>query len=71
MAQPPVQTGEPGAPVEPAAVDKRWRLLASTAVGGFVLLGAALGFLVLPQFQRANAGLDLWTAICRAAATRF
>ena len=36
------------------------------AVGGFVLLGAALGFLVLPSFQRANAGLDLWTAICRA-----
>ena len=67
MADLPDKPGEPGAPAEPAAVDKRWRLMASTAVGGFVLLGAALGFLVLPQFQRANAGLDLWTAICRAA----
>lgn len=57
---------EAGSPIEPGALDHRWRLWASGAVGGFVLLGAVLGFLVLPNFQRANAGLDLWAAICRA-----
>jgi len=62
----PIEAGEPGAPIEPGTLDRRWRLWASSAVGGFVLLGAILGFLVLPQFQRANADLDLWTAICRA-----
>ena len=54
-------------PTNPGKRDRRWRLMATSAVGGFALLGATLGFLVLPQFQRANAGLDLWTAICRAA----
>ena len=63
----PIARGEPGAPIAPGALDRRWRLWASAAVGGFVVFGAALGFLVLPNFQRANAGLDLWTAICRAA----
>jgi cytochrome c553 len=67
MAELPTDPGEPGTQIEPAALDRRWRLMASSAVGGFVLLGAVLGFLVLPQFQRANAGLDLWSAICRAA----
>ena len=66
MADLPVEPGEPGGPIEPHTLDKRWGMMATTAVVGFVLLGAALGFLVLPQFQRANAGLDLWTAICRA-----
>lgn len=55
-----------GEPIEPGTLDRRWRLLASAAVGGFVTVGAVLGFLVLPNFQRANAGLDLWSAICRA-----
>jgi len=58
---------DPGPPVETDKPERRWGLWASSAVGGFVLLGATLGFVVLPQFQRANAGLDLWAAICRAA----
>jgi len=56
-----------GEPVEPGTLDRRWRLMASAAVGAVVVFGAVVGFLVLPGFQRANAGLDLWTAICRAA----
>jgi len=67
MAEVPEKAGEPGSVVEQATLDKRWGMMATTAVVGFVLLGATLGFLVLPQFQRANAGLDLWAAICRAA----
>lgn len=62
----PIEPGEPGAPIQPSTLDRRWRWWASTAVGGFVVLGALLGFLILPGFQRANAGIDLWTAICRA-----
>jgi cytochrome c553 len=63
---PPVEPGQPGAAIEPGTLDRRWRLWASVAVGGFVAVGAVLGFLVLPNFQRSNAGLDLWNAICRA-----
>ena len=66
MAGEPLEPGDAGAPVETSALDRRWRLMASAAVGGFVAFGAVMGFLVLPNFQRANAGLDLWTAICRA-----
>ncbi len=55
-----------GDPIEQSALDRRWRLWASAAVGGILVVGAVIGMLVLPNFQRENAALDLWTAICRA-----
>lgn len=55
-----------GEPIEPEILDQRWRRWATAAIFGFLAVGAVLGFLVLPAFQRENAGLDLWNAICRA-----
>ncbi len=49
-----------------ALVDRRWRIWASAAIVGVLVLGALLAFLVIPSFQRENAGLDAWTAFCRA-----
>lgn len=55
-----------GEPIEPGTLDRRWRTWAAAGVGAALIAGAVLGFLVLPGFQRENAGLDLWDAICRA-----
>lgn len=57
------QTGEP---VDPRTLDKPWRLWASVAIGGFVALGALFAFLIVPNYQRENAGVTLWVAICRS-----
>ena len=46
--------------------ERTWTLAALGAVGAILVTGAVLGFLVLPGFQRENASLDLWSAICRA-----
>lgn len=62
----PVESGHVGDPIEPGTLDRRWRTWAAAFVIGALALGALVGFLVLPNFQRENAGLDLWTAICRA-----
>lgn len=61
------QKSPAGAPAEQAAVDQRWRTMASMAVGVLVALGALLGFVVIPAGQRENAGLTLYQALCRAA----
>ena len=53
-------------PVDPKTLDRPWRTWASAAVLGALTLGALFAFLILPQFQRENAGLDLWTAVCRS-----
>lgn len=51
----------------PEVQDRRWRRWAAAVVVTALAAGALLGFFVVPGFQRENAGLDLWTAICRAA----
>lgn len=56
----------PGDPIDPRTLDRPWRLWASLGIGGALLVGALLAFLVLPALQRENAGLDMWTAFCRA-----
>lgn len=56
-----------GEPVELGTLDRRWRTWASVVVVGALAVGAVAGLLILPNFQRENAGLDLWAAICRAA----
>ena len=53
-------------PVPTETLDRPWRLWASAAILGALLTGAILAFLVIPSFQRANAGVDLWTAVCRS-----
>jgi cytochrome c553 len=60
------EPGEVGGPIEPGTLDRRWRRWASAAIVAAIGFGAIAGFLVLPAFQRENAGLDWWTAICRA-----
>ena len=55
-----------GAPAEQAAVDRSWRLYASTAVAVGILVAALIGILVIPAGQRENAGLSFYEAVCRA-----
>ena len=63
----PDQQSPAGAPAEQAAVDRRWRLMASGAVGVFVVVGAVLGFVLIPAGQRENAHLSMDSAMRRAA----
>jgi cytochrome c553 len=56
-----------GAPAEQEAVNRRWRLFASLLVAGFVVLGVAIGFVVVPAGQRENAHLSMGSAMRRAA----
>lgn len=51
---------------EPAGLDRRLNRNAGLLVGSVVILFAVLGFVVLPIVQGSAAGLDAWTAICRA-----
>lgn len=51
---------------EPHVLDQPWRIWASIAVIGTVLMGAILGILIIPVVQGMNAGVDPFTAICRA-----
>ena len=56
----------PGDPIDPRTLDRPWRIYASLAILGALTFGALLAFLVIPAFQRENAGVDLWTAFCRS-----
>jgi cytochrome c553 len=51
---------------EPRAVDRMWRIWPSVAVLAIVLSGALLGVLIIPIVQGRGAGIDPYTAICRA-----
>lgn len=69
MADDPIANDQSpaGAPAEQAAVDRRWRLMASAAVGVFVVVGAVIGFVLIPAGQRENAHLSMDSAMRRAA----
>jgi cytochrome c553 len=58
MSDPPVS--------EPHVLDQPWRVWASVAIVGIVLAGIVLGVLIIPIVQGRGAGLDAYTAICRA-----
>jgi cytochrome c553 len=47
-------------------MDRAWRLWATLGVLAALVLGGALGFVVLPIVQGRAAGIDAYTAICRA-----
>jgi len=51
---------------DPHVLDQPWRIWASVAVIGILLFGVALGVLIIPIVQGRSAGLDAYTAICRA-----
>lgn len=46
--------------------DRPWRIWASVAVLAIVLSGALLGVVTIPVVQGRSAGIDAYTAICRA-----
>jgi cytochrome c553 len=50
----------------PHVLDQPWRIWATVAVMTILLLGIFLGLLVIPVLQGRGAGLDAFTAICRA-----
>jgi cytochrome c553 len=54
------------APADPRVLDQPWRIWASVAVMGILLVGILLGVIVIPVVQGWGAGLDAYTAICRA-----
>jgi cytochrome c553 len=53
-------------PSEPHVLDQPWRIWSSIAVLGILLSGILLGALIIPVVQGRGAGLDAYTAICRA-----
>jgi len=53
-------------PSDPHVLDQPWRIWSSVAVLGILLSGIVLGVLVIPIVQGRGAGLDAYTAICRA-----
>jgi cytochrome c553 len=54
------------APSDPHVLDQPWRIWASVAIMGILLVGILLGVIVIPVVQGWSAGLDAYTAICRA-----
>jgi cytochrome c553 len=51
---------------ESHVLDRSWRIWASVAIFGILVFGAALGIVIIPVVQGRSAGLDAYTAICRA-----
>jgi cytochrome c553 len=51
---------------DPHVLDQPWRMWATVAIIGILLGGVALGVIVIPVVQGRAAGIDAYTAICRA-----
>ena len=47
-------------------LDRKWRLVAGGSVLGVLAVGLVCGFIILPVLQGYQAGVDPYTAICRA-----
>ena len=47
-------------------LDQPWRIWSTIAIMGILLAGILLGVVVIPIVQGRGAGLDAYTAICRA-----
>ena len=56
----------PSSGPEPHDLDRSWTIWASIAVGAVLLAGILLGVLIIPVVQGRRAGIDAFTAICRA-----
>src|SRR4029079_13675920 len=55
-----------GRPSEPHVLDQPWRMWSIVAIMSILLVGILLGVIVIPVVQGRGAGLDAYTAICRA-----
>jgi cytochrome c553 len=53
-------------PSDPHVLDQPWRIWSTVAIMGILLVGILLGAIVIPVVQGWSAGLDAYTAICRA-----
>ena len=53
-------------PAELREIDKPWRIWASVIIVSILAFSVVFGFLILPIVQGRSAGLDAFTAICRA-----
>ena len=53
-------------PSDPHVLDQPWRIWSTVAVMSILLAGILLGVVVIPIVQGWGAGLDAYTAICRA-----
>ena len=53
-------------PSNPRVLDQPWRIWSTVAVMSVLLAGILLGVVVIPVVQGWGAGLDAYTAICRA-----
>jgi cytochrome c553 len=51
---------------EPHVLDQPWRVWATISIMGIVLVGVLLGVIIIPVVQGWSAGIDPYTAICRA-----
>ena len=51
---------------EPHVLDQPWRVWATITVLAIVIIGVILGVVVIPVVQGRSAGIDAYTAICRA-----
>ena len=47
-------------------LDRSWRIWGSAFVLGILAFGALLGVVIIPVVQGMSAGVDAYTAICRA-----
>jgi cytochrome c553 len=59
-------TEQPARQSEPHVLDQPWRIWASVAVISILAAGILLGVIIIPVVQGSGAGLDAYTAICRA-----
>jgi cytochrome c553 len=59
-------TEQPARQSEPHVLDQPWRIWASVAVIGILAAGVLLGVIIIPVVQGSGAGVDAYTAICRA-----
>jgi cytochrome c553 len=57
---------EERAPSDPRVLDQPWRIWSTVAVMSILLVGILLGAIVIPVVQGWSAGIDAYTAICRA-----
>jgi cytochrome c553 len=46
--------------------DRRWTLVGTAIVGGFLAFSVFVAFVALPAVQAPAAGIDIWSAMCRA-----
>ena len=56
-----------GAPAEQEAVNRRWRLMAASAIVVLAVVGGVIGFVIIPGGQREHAHLSMESAMRRAA----